>query len=319
MPDRTGEPWDRAPLLAVTILGADAHALGLDQAPELPAVTLAPGPVAGDWLEALRQDELAFALDTAGIAIDRRDLRLRPAWRSDEGAVALLLRRAMGPAPLTLLEFRGPLRAAARHGCGSAPHRRAIADAVRLLVRAHRLLARPTAPELWVAARPAQAVHTTIDPRPALRAALGPFRRGCRLQVTADHCDLLGATAAIDAAVAVLEQEPWRRIGGGDRRGRGRLRFRAAPGHAFGTRPLAARLAGPTRVLLQVPLRAPLPDHAAALAARLALRAAASVLDQPATPAPATPARRRPALLPDLLPLLHPPVHDAAASATPPR
>ncbi len=243
----------------------------------------------------------AAELRDLGVAVDLSPLLLRPAGRTDATAAELLARRATGPADVTVFEATDVLLQAMAGGPVAAAA--ATQQLAALLDRLVALLRRGDAPEIWCTGLGSPvAVRTTFDLAAAWhRHVLPPLTNDLRLHGTPAAATVHGDNQrALDIAADLLRRAPFAPHGRVRTLGNGQLQFTAAPGVAFGARPLAARAALPHEAngIACAPLgdlvRTPELDLAQ-LMARFWLRAAAlhvdlaeAVAPQPASaPAPA--------------------------------
>ncbi|MGE3173017.1 MAG: hypothetical protein AB7O97_10370 [Planctomycetota bacterium] len=254
--------------------------LPLDRAPDGAA------PAAAELLDALPVD----VLRRRGVAVDRRALQLQPPWRSDHQAVELLTTRPDGPPDLAVLDMRGPLLAATRHGAGSAAVAAAHAALAADLARGLEVLRRGGPASLWLCAlgAPVPVAHV-LDVRRILQRGLG--RRAMR--DLAVHCGaatarLCGGRRALAAALALLPSTPLRAAKVTDLGSE--VLLRAADCTAFGARRIHARPPHPDErpaaALLPYTPRTTSRMDLAGLAARVTMAAFAAAPERRSEPLP---------------------------------
>ncbi|MEM7203045.1 MAG: hypothetical protein AAF628_22485 [Planctomycetota bacterium] len=167
-------------VLARGVTAADLRVLPERGALEAAAGAVLPlAPTRGLWPEqTVVGDDLVATLRQMGLQVERRSAVLRPHWRGDDAALAMLARRPVGPADITLLELRDAATAAEQHGPHSRAHelaRRRLAEHVR---QARALLRRGEPPRTAVVALgPLPPVHVRVDPVTLLPRSL---RRAAR-------------------------------------------------------------------------------------------------------------------------------------------
>ena len=267
----------------------------------LPAATAAaPGGIVplttglSDPIDLVAETFPAQELRDAGCQIDRRDLLLRPIWRSDEPSTELLQLRPLGPALLTVLELRGVLAAAALAGCGTRPVAQAMANLDHNINVARSRLRRGPPTKLWFAAlgTPVAVAHM-LDARALTRRIVG-WPLGSSLRVRSCSHRAIVASSQRRAIDQLLERLPHSPLAGATSYdlGANGLLLLAPACSAFGRQRVFARMSHPheSRAAVAVPLLPRTIDRfdIPALIARVAMSAAASI-PQPVT----TPGHRR--------------------------